>query len=368
MDLTGPAVEHPVARRVGRELEARDDEERGHRNRAGEPEGVPACLLALRSPQPFGHLRPQQLRHGGPVEAEPTRSAEGQHSLGAVHFDDLGGVRLRQPVHQAGVAASGHEEHAGPRPLGAEALLVDLDRALAFYDAGNLAPYGEHTPGGAPRRMPGVEPATAVAGRWLVFRRLRAGGLEPRGAGGPGRALVWPREPLGAALPDYGPAAQAVERSRNERRAGQAHLPNGAVCGPRRQDLERVRIDKWLWAARFFKTRVAATEAALGGRVDVNGERVKPSKEIRVADTVHVRVRDVRWTVVVTGLADKRGSASVAATLYDETPESLAAREQQRLAHKLSRPLGADLGARPTKRDRRRIEALRRPRRGRDAG
>lgn len=128
--------------------------------------------------------------------------------------------------------------------------------------------------------------------------------------------------------------------------------------------MERVRIDKWVWAARFFKTRGAATEAVLGGRVDVNGERVKPSKEIRVADTVDVRVRDVRFTVVVAGLADKRGSAGVAAALYDETPESLAAREQQRLAHKLSRPLGADLGARPTKRDRRRLEALRRSRRG----
>jgi ribosome-associated heat shock protein Hsp15 len=129
--------------------------------------------------------------------------------------------------------------------------------------------------------------------------------------------------------------------------------------------VERVRIDKWLWAARFFKTRGAATEAVLGGRVQVNGERVKPAKEIAAGDTVEVRVRELRFTVGVTGLADKRGSAKVAAGLYDETPESLAAREQQRLAHKLSRPLGADLGARPTKRDRRRIEALReRSRRG----
>lgn len=129
--------------------------------------------------------------------------------------------------------------------------------------------------------------------------------------------------------------------------------------------VQRVRIDKWLWAARFFKTRGAATEAVVGGRVQVDGERVKPAKEIAAGDTVEVRVREVRFTVVVTGLADKRGSANVAAGLYDETPESLAAREQQRLAHKLSRPLGADLGARPTKRDRRRIEALReRSRRG----
>ncbi len=124
--------------------------------------------------------------------------------------------------------------------------------------------------------------------------------------------------------------------------------------------MEHVRIDKWLWAARFFKTRGAATEAVLGGRVHVNGERVKPSKEIHVPDTIDVRIGEQQWVVVVTGVADKRGSASVAATLYAETPESAAAREQRRLESRLSRPLGADLGGRPTKRARRRIEDLRR--------
>lgn len=128
--------------------------------------------------------------------------------------------------------------------------------------------------------------------------------------------------------------------------------------------MEQVRIDKWLWAARFFKTRGAATEAVAGGRVRVNGVRAKASKEIRVTDTIEVRVGVAQWTVVVSGLADRRGSASVAATLYDETPESLAAREQRALEHRLARPPGADLGARPTKQARRRIEALRRPRRG----
>lgn len=127
--------------------------------------------------------------------------------------------------------------------------------------------------------------------------------------------------------------------------------------------MELVRIDKWLWAARFFKTRAAATEAVLGGRVQVNGARVKPSKEIRSADTLEIRAGTTQWTVVVTAIADRRGSASVAATLYDETPESAASREQRRLEHKLSRPLGADLGARPTKRARRRIEDLRRSQR-----
>ena len=124
--------------------------------------------------------------------------------------------------------------------------------------------------------------------------------------------------------------------------------------------MEQVRIDKWLWAARFFKTRGAATEAVLGGHVEVRGERVKPSKEIRVGDTLEIRRGRLRWTVVVRAVADRRQPASVAATLYEEMPESVALRERLRLDRALGRPLGADLGARPTKQARRRIEALRR--------
>ncbi len=133
--------------------------------------------------------------------------------------------------------------------------------------------------------------------------------------------------------------------------------------------MEQVRIDKWLWAARFFKTRSAATEAVLGGRVHVNGTRVKPAKEIRAADTIVIRIREVEWTVVVDAVADKRGSATVAASLYTETPESLALRERRAAERKLARPPGADLGARPTKQDRRRLDAMRRAqRRGRTSG
>ena len=124
-----------------------------------------------------------------------------------------------------------------------------------------------------------------------------------------------------------------------------------------------MRIDKWLWAARFFKTRSAATEAVLGGRVHVNGVRVKPSKEVRPADTIDVSIGTVRWTVVVAAVSDRRGPAKIAAMLYDETPESIAAREQRALERRLARPLGADLGARPTKQARRRLDALRRARR-----
>ena len=130
-----------------------------------------------------------------------------------------------------------------------------------------------------------------------------------------------------------------------------------------RDEMESVRIDRWLWAARFFKSRGGATEAVLGGRVHLNGARVKPAKDVRVGDTIELTVAHVQRTVVVTGLADRRGSATVAATLYDETPESIARREQHALERRLARPLGSDLGSRPTKQDRRRLEALRRAQR-----
>jgi ribosome-associated heat shock protein Hsp15 len=123
--------------------------------------------------------------------------------------------------------------------------------------------------------------------------------------------------------------------------------------------VERVRIDKWLWAARFFKTRSAATEAVNGGRVHVNDVRAKPAKEVGIGDLVEVTVGQMPWTVVVRGVADKRGSASVAATLYEETEESRANRARRIDDRRFARPVGADLGARPTKRDRRRIEDLR---------
>jgi ribosome-associated heat shock protein Hsp15 len=124
--------------------------------------------------------------------------------------------------------------------------------------------------------------------------------------------------------------------------------------------VEHVRIDKWLWAARFYKTRSAATEAVLGGRVHVNGARVKPAKDVRTGDEVQLTIGTIRRVVEVSGVSDKRGPATVAATLYRETPESVAAREQAAAERRLARPVGADLGARPTKLDRRRLEALRR--------
>jgi ribosome-associated heat shock protein Hsp15 len=127
--------------------------------------------------------------------------------------------------------------------------------------------------------------------------------------------------------------------------------------------VEQVRIDKWLWAARFFKTRGAATDAVLGGRVHVNGARVKPAKDVRAGDTLEIQIGAMRWTVVVAGVSDRRGPAAVARTLYAETEESVALRERLAAERRLARPLGAELGARPTKQARRRLDALRRAQR-----
>jgi ribosome-associated heat shock protein Hsp15 len=128
--------------------------------------------------------------------------------------------------------------------------------------------------------------------------------------------------------------------------------------------VDTVRIDRWLWAARFYKTRSLATESVLGGHVHLNGARVKPAKDVRVGDRLQIRIGTLEWVVDVRELSDKRGPASVAQALYEETADSRAAREEQRLQRRLAPPpLGADLGARPTKQDRRRLDALRRAQR-----
>ena len=125
-----------------------------------------------------------------------------------------------------------------------------------------------------------------------------------------------------------------------------------------------MRIDRWLWAARFFKTRSLAAEAIGGGKVLVAGERVKPAKLLQAGDEVRIRLGPYEHVVVVRQTSERRGPATVAATLYDETDAGRAAREK--LAEQLRMaPAGfvfEDKG-RPTKRDRRDIERLRDERR-----
>ncbi len=121
---------------------------------------------------------------------------------------------------------------------------------------------------------------------------------------------------------------------------------------------ERERLDKWLWAARFFKTRGLAADAIDGGKVDVNGTRAKRAKMVQVGDEVRVRHTPFEHVVHFRGLSERRGPASVAATLYDETPESKAKRET--LAKQIrSMPSDDWESGRPTKRDRREIDRLR---------
>ncbi len=118
-------------------------------------------------------------------------------------------------------------------------------------------------------------------------------------------------------------------------------------------ELQAVRIDKWLWAARFYKTRSLATEAVDGGKVKVNGQRVKPAKEVRVGDAVEVHVGEYVWELAVTALAERRGSAEVARTLYAESEASQARRQAQIAARKVYMEPAAEMHGRPTKKDRR---------------
>ncbi|MFN9747180.1 MAG: RNA-binding S4 domain-containing protein [Betaproteobacteria bacterium] len=118
----------------------------------------------------------------------------------------------------------------------------------------------------------------------------------------------------------------------------------------------RLRLDKWLWAARFFKTRALATDEIDKGRVRVNEQVVKPARELKVGDLVELRQGVVLRTVVVRGLSAVRGPAPVAQALYEETPASIAAREAAAERRRLApEPASALVQGRPTKRDRRQL-------------
>lgn len=120
-----------------------------------------------------------------------------------------------------------------------------------------------------------------------------------------------------------------------------------------------MRVDKWLWAARFFKTRSLASAAVDGGKVKLNGLAVKPAKEIRVGDRLQVRAGDQDWEVLVEGLNEQRRPAPEARLLYRETAESEAARLRAAELRKLAPSAVPDQKGRPTKRDRRQMERFR---------
>lgn len=122
----------------------------------------------------------------------------------------------------------------------------------------------------------------------------------------------------------------------------------------------RVRIDKWLWAARFFKTRQLAVQAIERGRVTVDETVVKPAKELRGGELLAIRISDVTWQVEVLAVSDKRGPATVARTLYRETPEGARARVEQIERKRLYTEPAQQVVGRPTKRDRRVLDGFKR--------
>jgi len=122
-----------------------------------------------------------------------------------------------------------------------------------------------------------------------------------------------------------------------------------------RAPLDRMRLDKWLWAARFYKTRSLATQAIEHGQVKLNGARVKPAREVKPGDRLEVQLGETGWNLTVRALSMQRGPAPVAQALYEEDPASHARRQQQASERKLAVNPAAAIKGRPTKRDRRLI-------------
>lgn len=119
---------------------------------------------------------------------------------------------------------------------------------------------------------------------------------------------------------------------------------------------DSVRIDKWLWAARFFKTRSLATEAVDGGKVRLNGDRIKPARGVKTGDRLEIDNGSTEWEVIVKDLAEKRGSAVVAQALYSETEHSVDERQKKAEQRKLFQEPSQAIKGRPTKRDRRLLD------------
>jgi ribosome-associated heat shock protein Hsp15 len=122
-----------------------------------------------------------------------------------------------------------------------------------------------------------------------------------------------------------------------------------------------MRVDKWLWAARFYKTRSLAQQAIAAGRVKLNDARIKPAHELKAGDALAIRVGDFEWQITVKALSDKRGPADVARQLYQESEASRAERERRQDLRRWGAEPANALKGRPTKRDRRRIEGFTSP-------
>jgi len=121
---------------------------------------------------------------------------------------------------------------------------------------------------------------------------------------------------------------------------------------------DSVRLDKWLWAARFFKTRALASAAVAGGKVQVNGGRAKPAKLVQAGDQLRVRVGPYDWILTVRAVTERRGSSKDAQLLYDESTDGKAARARLAEAHRLAPSPRYEGKGRPTKKDRRKLELL----------
>jgi ribosome-associated heat shock protein Hsp15 len=126
------------------------------------------------------------------------------------------------------------------------------------------------------------------------------------------------------------------------------------------EETSRVRLDKWLWAARFFKTRALAADAIESGKVELNGERAKRAKQLQAGDMVRIRLGPYQHLLRVLAVSERRGPASVAATLYEENADSRKAREALQIQIKAAQSASGYLPGRPTKKDRRDIEKIRR--------
>jgi ribosome-associated heat shock protein Hsp15 len=118
----------------------------------------------------------------------------------------------------------------------------------------------------------------------------------------------------------------------------------------------KIRVDKWLWASRFYRTRTLAADAVDAGQVRVDGERVKPSRAVRAGDLVTIRKAGFEWNAKVLGIAERRGSAAEAVKLYSESDASRLAREEELARRRAAAAAAPQASGRPTKRDRRKLE------------